>query len=326
MVAGVSAAAVGAATAVTALMIGMSPGYAASTTSSAYGGSATGAAPFAPTPTVTSTDGSTKTSSAAGLPSNDFISVGALTLSAGNDTASTKLANVDLLSSTSLPSALTDAFKPLSDACNVAEPVLGTVLGAVKQITDQLPDELPITDPDDVCNALDSAGGLASIDSVDVSCKGEGGTMSLGDVTLFGQKIGLPDLDPNTAIIPDNPLLSITANKQSKNDDGSFSITGLVIDIANGQETINLAGATCGKPQAKVAATSTSKPADRDCPSSNGDVKPGTPLTDIYDNPEDVKKDPFRLDANDNGIACDPEWQPDAPKPSPVTTDLPVTG
>lgn len=327
IVAGLSAA-VGVATAVTALVVGTSTGYAANTTSSAYGGSATGAAPFGPTPTVESTDGSTQTTSAASLPANDYIAADTVKLTAGNDTASSSVGSVHIGSGL-LPTEFTGTLKsildPIQEQCALPTlPVLSTITGHLPgAITGALPSGL---DPADLCNAIgEGAPDLLGLNGLEASCDGDTGTVSLGSMTLLGQSFDLPALDKTTAIIPDNDLITVTANKQVANDDGSFSVTGLSIDVA-GQETINLVGVTCGKPQAQVAGTSTTA-ADRDCAASGGDVGPDTPLTDIYDNPQDVESDPFDLDRDNDGTACDGgEEVADAPAPSPVTTDLPVTG
>lgn len=292
LLAGASAAAVGAASAITALVIGTTAGWAADTTSSAWGASATGQVPFSPTPYIESTDGSTQKSSSGELPKNDYISAGVINLMAGNDTASTNVADISLLGGV-IPKALQDQISAVTDqlkkGCDTlagSAPSLptGTSLSdLLKTLPDQtapLPDLLGTLtdqlDPQKLCDALKSGTPeLLGLSAITVSCKGDTGKMDLGDLTVLGQKIDLPDIKPNMDLLPDNPLLKITADKQVKNDDGSFSVTGLAIDIAGGQEKINLAGVTCGKPQAKAEPTSSKK---------------------------------------------------SAPKPAPVTTDLPVTG
>lgn len=287
LLAGASAAAVGAASAVTALVIGTTTGWAADTTSSAWGASATGQLPFSPTPYIESTDGSTQKSSSAKLPDqvSKYLNVSAIDLMAGNDKASSSVGQVSVPGS-AVPKALQDQIdnftKQLTDACDqAAQASQGLTLDTLK---DALPKELaPVTDnlPDGVglqtlCDAAKKGDGLLGLKGTTVSCNGDKGTMDLGDVTLFGQKLSLPAGIPkkNQTIIDIPQVLTVTANKQVKNDDGSFSITGLSIDLA-GKEKINLLGATCGKPQSKVEPTSSKK---------------------------------------------------SAPKPAPVTTDLPVTG
>lgn len=281
LMAGVSAAAVGAATAVTALVIGTTTGWAADTTSSAWGFSATGAQDFAKTPYVESTDGTTQKSSAGSLPDNDYISASAIDLMAGNDTASSSVGSITI-AGTGLPTAIQDQLSNLTDQLKTAcgqlpsDPSLGDLTGSLPDQLAPILDNIPDASLSTLCDAIDSAGtDLLKIDATSVKCDGDTGTMNLGDIELLGTKLSLPvDTPKNFKPLPDNPLLTITANKQVKNDDGSFDITGLSIDIA-GQETINLLGAECGKPQAEVEPTSSKK---------------------------------------------------SAPKPAPVTTDLPVTG
>ena len=77
--------------------------------------------------------------------------------------------------------------------------------------------------------------------------------------------------------------------EQTKRSDGSFTITGLTIDLGGGTQVIRLASATCAKPAAKPKPT----------------PKPTHP-----NNPA-----PAQLDT-----------PPAAPVPTPVKTHQPVTG
>lgn len=95
-IAGAGAAAVGAATAVTALVLGTVTGYAEAGTSSAFGVSAEGIIPIDPTPYIESTDGSEQKDDLVNIPLGEFGEVRAATLIAGNDVASTELAGVEL--------------------------------------------------------------------------------------------------------------------------------------------------------------------------------------------------------------------------------------
>lgn len=283
VVAGAGAAAVGAATAIAALVIGMGAGWAENTTSSAWGLAADGQFPLEKTPFIESTDGTEQTSSALELPENDFIEVGAVKLTAGDDKASTEVTDITLIPGfgDQIPEELQDAFNDTKDQlCSAGEPlpdageeIENTPLGDV--IPDTLTDNLNV---DALCSALEAGDALVGIDAVNVECEGDDGSMDLGALTLLGQEIDLPELEKDMPILPDNPLLSITANKHTKNDDGSYQVDGLSINIADGAQTINLAGVLCGVPQ------------------EDTDVEP--------------------TEDNDD----------DAPAPSPVTTELPVTG
>ena len=211
--AGVGAAAVGAATVVTTLVLGTTTGIAAPGTSSAFGVSAEGLIPIEPTPFVESTDGSEQTEDLANVPLGANGEIRAATLKAGDDTASVELVGVDLSA-------------------------------------DQ---------------------GAISAKVINVACEGDSGTVNIADLTIGGQKVVLPppDQNPVNETIEVPGVAKITYNKQVTNEDGTFTVTGLEVDLVEGTQTISLGSATCG----------------------------GT---------------------DENG--------PSAPKPTPIETDLPVTG
>jgi hypothetical protein len=252
-IAAAGAATLGAATAVVALVAGTSVGFAETTTSSAYGIEAVGPIPIEPTPYVESTDGSTKTTEAFQMPDNPLVKLGLANLSAGDQEASSELLRVALLPGAALPEELA----PLQDALDQLAAALEPLCAAeppVDQlpenpITDALPEELlDALDPNQLCEGLEGGlPALLSLDAVEVFCEGDQGGVKLVDLAVFGQKApDFPEPEPNTAIIPENPLITVTANKQETLEDGSFSVTGLEINLGDGAQIIRLSNATCG--------------------------------------------------------------------------------
>lgn len=95
-IAGVGAAAIGAATTAAVLVLGTATGLAAPGTSSAFGVSASGLIPIEPTPSVESTDGTEQSDSLATVPLGELGEIAVAEVNAGNDTASVHLARVRL--------------------------------------------------------------------------------------------------------------------------------------------------------------------------------------------------------------------------------------
>lgn len=95
-IAGAGAAAIGAATSVTALVLGTTTGLAQTGVSSAYAVAAEGPVPIEPTPYVESTDGRTQTDSAVSVPLGEYGSVNVGEVMAGNNTASVTLTDVSV--------------------------------------------------------------------------------------------------------------------------------------------------------------------------------------------------------------------------------------
>lgn len=249
MFATAGAGVIGAATAVVALVVGTTAGFAATTKSFAYGIEAIGPIPIEPTPYIESTDGTEQTSTAIELPDNPLVVAAIIDLMAGDDTASVQIARVLLPAETGLPdelAPLADALKQISDAltplCDADTPALPE-----NPLTDALPVDLgEALDPAQLCEALENPARLLELKAVEVSCDGDTGMTKIAEISLLGQEVPIPPLEPNTEIIPANPLLALTANKQVAGEDGSFSVTGLEVNIGDGEQIINLGNATCG--------------------------------------------------------------------------------
>ncbi|MGH3518781.1 MAG: choice-of-anchor P family protein [Haloechinothrix sp.] len=261
-IAGAGAAALGAITAVTALLIGSATGYAAPGPSEAYGISADGPIVIEPTPVASSTDGSTVTSTQLELPPNPLVALKAATVTAGDSKASAALLNLALFPGAELPDELDPLIKELEGIC------------------EQLPEEeSPVPPPDvpipgfpespeslrELCDLVlnpPATESFISIDAVNVFCAGTTGNVQVIDLKVLGQEIDIPANPPPNTEIPLDPLVNITFNKQTTNDDGSFSVQGVVIDLGNGEQEIILASATCGKAaEEKPPAPTATKPA-----------------------------------------------------------------
>ena len=104
-------------------------------------------------------------------------------------------------------------------------------------------------DLEDFCDSFDATAPIVTVDVVDVSCTGDTGAVRIQDVKLLGQDVPLEPstVEPNTKILPDNPLVTITANRQTTTDDDGFSVDGLAIELAGGEGEAIVANATCGE-------------------------------------------------------------------------------
>lgn len=247
-------AGIGALTAVAALAIGTTTGFAATTTSSAYGIAAEGPIPIEPTPYVESTDGTEKSSTALELPEEaaPLITLEVAKVTAGDDKASVQLVNT-AIGNGPVPEELQGILDQFADA--------------LKPICEQDPPPIPLPpelaeqlDPAKLCQNLTAPPALLKLGLIEVYCEDGKGGVDIADVTLLGQEIDIPEVPPNSGG-PENPLLNITMNKQVKGDDGSLSVTGLEINIGGEEgETISLGNATCGKGEKVDTPTATPQP------------------------------------------------------------------
>jgi hypothetical protein len=273
-------------------LVASSPvGNAAARPSSAYAVSAEGQVPIPKTPYVESSDGRRKTSSDLELPHNPLLSARAGTVTAGNDSASVELFDVvvgpDVLSQVKVPPELKKACADLpaegADDLPIPElplPELGLPLPAPTTA------DLPAKNLPELCKLLlTPPSSLLGVDIVNVWCSGDDGGVDIGSLTLLGQEIAVPESN-ETVTIPAAPLATITVNERTKRSDGSFTVTGLTINLGDGAEVIRLASATCAKP----------------VPEAKPTPKPTPTLTAPVDQP------------------------PRAPIPTPVKTHHPVTG
>jgi hypothetical protein len=247
-------------------LVASSPvGNAAARPSSAYAVSAEGQVPVDKTPYIESSDGRRQSSSALELPKNPLLSVRAGTVTAGNDAASVELFDVvigpDVLSQVKVPPELkqTCSTLPAQGADDLPIPDLPLPDLGLPLPTPSTAD-LPVENLPQLCNLLlTPPSSLLAIDAVNVWCTGDDGGVDIGSLTLLGQKIAVPTTK-QVITIPAAPLATITVNERTRRTDGSFTITGLTINLGNGAEIIRLASATCAKPAAKSSPKPTPQP------------------------------------------------------------------
>lgn len=274
------------------LVVGSPAGNAADRPSSAYAISAEGQVPIPKTPYVESKDGRQRSSSELEVPDNPLISARAGTVTAGHDSATVELLDVIIgqgaLSQVKLPPELKAACANLPAEGGDDLPVPKLPLPDLGLPLPELPstDDLPAKNLRELCELLlTPPSSVLGLDSLNVWCAGDKGGVDVGTLTLLGQKIAIPTTQDRITI-PAAPLATITINEQIKRSDGSFTITGVVVNLGEGAEVIRLASATCAKPAPKAKPT----------------PKPST--TQPTKQPE----------------------RPSAPPPSPIQTRHPVTG
>ncbi|MPY98234.1 MAG: hypothetical protein GEU97_09585 [Actinophytocola sp.] len=256
--AGAGATALGAVTAIAAIVIGTAAGAASPEAeteyvpSSAYGIAAEGPVPIDPTPHVESTDGSRQENSVLTVPENPLVSLEVAKVVADESSASAELLNLGLVPGAELPEQLAALNEPLQQLMSGLEPACEAENPA-EPVTEALSDVLPSEiveqiDPQTLCASITTAEtpALVTIELVKVSCDAKSGSVEIANVSLLGQQVAIPPLENETPILPENPLVTITANKQTTNDDGSFTVVGLEIDLGGGAEVITLGAATCG--------------------------------------------------------------------------------
>ncbi|WP_148570794.1 hypothetical protein [Nocardioides caldifontis] len=198
-------------------------------------------------PYVESTDGSEQTGVGSALPENPLLTGEVGLFRAGNDSASMTLADI------SVGGGIVDQLPPeFAEGLAQLQPLCEQVPETPAEIPEipELP--IPLDEVLDVRTACESlASGeltdLLAVDLVEVACEGDSGTVDIGGVTLLGLPVDVPALEPDTAILPENPGLTITANRQTAHEDGSFTIDALVVDLA-GEAEVVLGSATCGEP------------------------------------------------------------------------------
>jgi hypothetical protein len=239
------AAATGVAT--VAMVVGSAGGgYAAATTSSAYGVSAEGPIPVEKTPYVESTDGSEQSTGGGRVPDNPLLAGEIATLSAGNGHAAVKL--VDATIGGGLPQPPAELLAFCQQLPDQGVPEVPGDLPGIPGIPS--PSDLPADSLQELCTLLlTPPDSLLSADVIQVSCDGDQGTVRIVGLEVAGQPVPVPDPEPNTSL-PDNPLIKLTVNKQSKNADG-FTVSALEVTLG-GTQTVTLGSATCGARVAQV--------------------------------------------------------------------------
>jgi hypothetical protein len=246
-------------------------GYAAATTSSAYGISAEGPVPIEKTPYVESTDGSPQSTGGGTVPDNPLVSGEIANLTAGNGKAAVKL--VDATIGGGLPQPPAELLTFCEQLPDQGLPQVPGDLPGIPGVPS--PGQLPADDLRSLCElVLTPPDSLVSADVVQVSCHGDQGNVRVVGLEVAGQEVPVPDPEPNTSI-PDNPLIGLTVNKQTRNADGSFTVSALEI-MLGGTQKVTLGSTTCGERVPAVADTSGQAPAPAPAPAP---VQRNAPVT-----------------------------------------------
>lgn len=263
------------------LVVGAPAGNAADRPSSAYAVSADGQVPIPKTPYIESVDGRTRTSSALAIPENPLVSARAGSVTAGHDSAAVELLDVtvgpDALSQVKLPPELKQACAnlPAQGAEDLPVPDLSLPDLGLPLPDPPGTDDLPVKNLPELCKLLlTPPSSVLGIDTLNVWCAGDQGGVDVGSLTLLGQRIDVPNTKESTTI-PAAPLATITVNEQTKRADGSFTITGLVINLGGGAEVIRLASATCAKPTPRTEPTPEPTPTK---PAKRAELPPAAPV------------------------------------------------
>lgn len=258
-----------AAAATVALVGGSTTSTAAGTPSSAYGIAATGALPIDGTPTVVSTDGSEVTDSVVTVPDNPLLSAGVLEVSAANGAASSTVADLGVGDGilAMLPDDLSSQLQPVCNGLDqvpldqVTDPVTGDLVeGALEDALNQVSDSSPVDLgavsalelgdllPDElsgVCDLLAGDTALVDATAVEATCTGTAASTTIADLTALGLPVEVDTEEANaTTEIPG--VVSLTVNRQTDNEDGTFTVDALVLDLFD-QEEVVVASATCGR-------------------------------------------------------------------------------
>lgn len=225
------------------------------TRSSAYGVAvnAGGQEVVPPSPSVESTDGSTQTAGGEIPPeAGPLLSGGVLELSAGDDEAGVSVTDLTIGNlAADLPPELREQLDQLQAACEGLEQAPGEelpdILGALPINVEQPSEE----DLIEFCSGLLNGGfaNLATIDTLQVACNGDTGTVTVLGASALGSgaPLDLENVEPNTEVFPDNPLISVTLNRQSNGPRGGFTVDGLVVSLGEGEAEAVVASTTCGE-------------------------------------------------------------------------------
>jgi hypothetical protein len=152
---------------------------------------------------------------------------------------------------------------------------------------------------------------MLTAEAIKATCEGGKGSSSLANAKLGGSALDV-SAPPNTAVgVPG--VASVTLNKQTRNDDGSLTVTAISITV-DGVQTLDIASATC----APAADDS-----DGDGPTNPPTTAPSEPTTPPSDN---GSNDPDDGDSVDGGSGTHADENGEAPVPTPAEAHLDVTG
>ena len=216
-------------------------------------------------PYVESTDGSTQTNPDASFPADaaPLISGDIVKFQAGDDYANVSIADLQIGSAASELEPLFAELQDLQQACEgLGEAPTEELLNGVR---DNLPTGVQLPTEEQVlafCSQLIDAdiASLLAIDTFDVECRGDTGSVTLADTSVLGAPAPEPlqgDVPKNTKLFtgeaaPLAQLVQVTFNRQQQRGE-AFDVDGIVIEVGGGQGEIVLGHTTCGEPLPRQA-------------------------------------------------------------------------
>ncbi|OXM53115.1 hypothetical protein CFP75_07945 [Amycolatopsis alba DSM 44262] len=87
-----------------------------------------------------------------------------------------------------------------------------------------------------------------SAEVIEADCRDGKGSVSIANLKVGGKTIKLDQVAPNTTV-PVASLLELTVNKQTKNADGTLTVTAISASLLGRTQTLDIASATCAKSQ-----------------------------------------------------------------------------
>lgn len=91
--------------------------------------------------------------------------------------------------------------------------------------------------------------GTVTADVIKASCRGEKGFVEVVNLNVNGTPVVVPPRDQNRTNeeVDAAPVAKVTYNMQHRNSDGSFTVTGLEIQLLDETEIIRLGSVTCAE-------------------------------------------------------------------------------
>jgi hypothetical protein len=246
------------------LVVAANPSQAAATKSYAWGLAINGEPKQ---PYVESTDGSTQTDPDASFPpeAEPLLAGDIIKFQAGDDYANISIADLKIASAASELEPLFDELQNLQQACEgLGDAPTDQLLDGVRE---NLPTGVQLPSEEQVlafCSGLIDAdiASLLSIDTFDVECKGDSGSVTLADTKVLGAAAPEPlqgDVPVDTKLFtgdaaPLAELVQVTFNRQTKKPNGAFSVDGMVLEVGGGGLEVIVGHTTCGEPIEQPAA------------------------------------------------------------------------
>ncbi|MER7860360.1 choice-of-anchor P family protein [Amycolatopsis japonica] len=113
-----------------------------------------------------------------------------------------------------------------------------------------------------------------SAEAIRAECRDGKSSVSIAKLKAGGKVLDLDRVPPNTTV-PVAQLIELVVNKQTKNNDGTLTVTAVSARLLGQTQTVDIASATCAK--AGTSPEPTTKPAD-DKPQPSGKAPKPTPV------------------------------------------------